>query len=101
MLKKVTLSSSMWSFIITQPPQSPDLNVNDLGLFRSLKYRVENLKDGATTMDELYDSVLECYRQIIRCRCGSVSLLVAFLNLYRRLSHHFGRLTSEDLCPEP
>jgi hypothetical protein len=72
--------------VITQPPQSPDLNVNDLGLFRSLKCRVENLKDGATTMDELYDSVLEawdgydgetldriwahqfeCYRQIIRC----------------------------------
>jgi hypothetical protein len=33
--------------VITQPPQSPDLNVNDLGLCR-----VENLKDGATTMDE-------------------------------------------------
>jgi hypothetical protein len=65
--------------VITQPPQSPDLTVNDLG-------RVENLKDGATTMDELYDSVLqawdgydgetldriwahqfECYRQVIRC----------------------------------
>jgi hypothetical protein len=27
--------------VVTQPPQSPDLNVNDLGFFRSLKCRVE------------------------------------------------------------
>jgi transposase len=72
--------------VVTQPPQSPDLNVNDLGFFRSLKCRVETLKDGANNMDELYDSVLEawdrydgptltriwahqfeCYREIIRC----------------------------------
>ncbi len=71
--------------ICTQPAQSPDLNINDLAFFRSLKCRVEYLKNGHQTLDSLYQAVqtawsqydpetleriwgvqYECYRQILR-----------------------------------
>jgi len=72
--------------IVTQPPQSPDLNVNDLGFFRSLKCRVDHLKNGANDMNELFQAICDaweefdqttldhiwghqydCYRAIIGC----------------------------------
>jgi len=72
--------------VVTQPPQSPDLNVNDLGFFRSLKCRVEHLKNGANSIEELFQAIIDawdeydavtldniwghqydCYREIIRC----------------------------------
>jgi hypothetical protein len=49
--------------VVTQPPQSPDLNVNDLGFFRSLKCRVEILKNGANTLSDLYQSVEEAWNR--------------------------------------
>ena len=42
---------------MTQPAQSPDSNVNDLGFFRSLKCRVEQLKAEDATLENLYDAV--------------------------------------------
>ena len=47
--------------VITQPAQSPDLNINDLAFFRSLKCHVEMIKKGANSLDILYDSVLEAW----------------------------------------
>lgn len=71
--------------VITQPAQSPDLNINDLAFFRSLKCRVERLKNSRQTLDSLYNSVelawiqydsdtlqriwgvqYACYREILR-----------------------------------
>ena len=49
--------------VVTQPAQSPDLNVNDLGIFRSLKYRVEQLKAEETTLENLYEAVLEAWNE--------------------------------------
>ena len=49
--------------VITQPAQSPDLNINDLGFFRSLKCRVEHLKNGRQTINSLYESVLQAWQQ--------------------------------------
>jgi hypothetical protein len=49
--------------VVTQPPQSPDLNVNDLGFFRSLKCRVEILKNGANNLSDLYQSVEEAWNR--------------------------------------
>jgi len=46
---------------IIQPPQSPDLNVNDLGFFRSLKMRVNNLKNNGQTTDLLSERVMEAW----------------------------------------
>lgn len=48
--------------VVTQPPQSPDLNVNDL-FFQSLKCRVEKLKNGANGLNELYDSVVQAWNR--------------------------------------
>jgi hypothetical protein len=47
--------------VITQPAQSPDLNINDLAFFRSFKCRVENVKDGANDLDSLYRAVLRAW----------------------------------------
>jgi hypothetical protein len=68
----------------TQPAQSPDLTLNDLGFFRSLKCRSDELRDKCKTLDELMAAVekaweeypadtleriwghqFECYRRIL------------------------------------
>ena len=37
-----------WSInVIKEPAQNPDMNVNDLGFFRSLKTRIEEIKQAA------------------------------------------------------
>jgi hypothetical protein len=70
--------------VVTQPAQSPDLNINDLGFFRSMKTRVEALKARNPTLDTMMEGVeqaweafdaqtleriwahqLECYRRIL------------------------------------
>ena len=45
--------------LITQPAQSPDLNINDLGFFSSLKSRV--WQESFSTCDELAASVATMY----------------------------------------
>jgi hypothetical protein len=76
--------------VVTQPAQSPDLNVNDLGFFRSMKTRVEALKAPGATLDTMMDGVeqaweeydvptleiiwahqLECYRRILEQEGGN------------------------------
>jgi hypothetical protein len=47
--------------VITQPAQSPDLNINDLGFFRSIKCQVEQIKKGANSLDSLFDAVSEAW----------------------------------------
>ncbi|CAN0304317.1 unnamed protein product [Laminaria digitata] len=47
--------------LVTQPAQSPDLNVNDLGFFASLESRVWGMN--ATTIDELVNTIFEQYEQ--------------------------------------
>ena len=47
-----------WSIkLITQPAQSPDLNINDLGFFRSLKTRV--LETRFSTVEEMISVVYD------------------------------------------
>jgi hypothetical protein len=46
---------------ITQPAQSPDLNILDLGFFASLKARVSHLKIGANNLEDLMDRVENAY----------------------------------------
>jgi hypothetical protein len=45
----------------TQPVQSPDLNILDLGFFSSLKSRVAAVKQNATNIDELITKVKWAY----------------------------------------
>lgn len=49
--------------VITQPAQSPDLNINDLGLFHSLKSRVGALKQHANNIAELLIKVRTAFDQ--------------------------------------
>lgn len=51
-----------WQFrVVTQPVQSPDLNILDLGLFHSLKCRVAHIKRVAHNIDELIEKVHKAY----------------------------------------
>ncbi|CAN0469879.1 unnamed protein product [Laminaria digitata] len=45
----------------TQPSQSPDLNVNDLGFFASLKSRV--WRANANSVDELVKIIFDLYEE--------------------------------------
>ena len=45
----------------TQPAQSPDVNILDLGLFNSLKSQSNKLKLGAKTIDGLMERVKSAY----------------------------------------
>ena len=47
--------------LVTQPAQSPDLNVNDLGFFASLKSRVWRMN--ASSIDELVDPIFQQYEE--------------------------------------
>ena len=47
--------------LVTQPAQSPDLNVNDLGSFASLKSRVWGMN--ASSIDELAETIFEQYEE--------------------------------------
>lgn len=45
----------------TQPAQSPDLNILDLGFFYSLKNRAQKLKRQVKNIDQLIENIKECY----------------------------------------
>ncbi|CAN0505402.1 unnamed protein product, partial [Laminaria digitata] len=47
--------------LVTQPAQSPDFNVNDLGFFASLKSRVWGMN--ACSIDELVEDIFEQYEE--------------------------------------
>ena len=47
--------------LVTQPAQSPDLNVNDLGFFASLKSRVWGIN--ASSIDELVETIFQQYEE--------------------------------------
>lgn len=49
--------------IITQPAQSPDLNILDLGFFNSLKSRVAKLKVNASSLDDLMSRVYKAFEE--------------------------------------
>ena len=46
---------------VTQPAQSPDFNVNDLGFFRSLKSRIKKMKSYCTDREEFIELVKNAY----------------------------------------
>jgi prepilin-type processing-associated H-X9-DG protein len=51
-------------FIVeTQPPQSPDLNKNDLCVFASLQARADILKGAHQSKDALMDAVMTAYNE--------------------------------------
>ena len=49
------------AFLVTQPAQSPGLNVHDLGFFASLKLRVWGMN--ASSIDELVETILQQYEE--------------------------------------
>lgn len=63
-LDRLTLAGLLdgWHIrIVTQPAQSPDVNINDLGFFNSLKNQVGKIKNRARNIDELMANVDAAY----------------------------------------
>lgn len=63
MLRQAGLADGWNIKFVTQPAQSPDLNVMDLGLFNSLKHRVSQIKERALNIDMLIANVQAAYAQ--------------------------------------
>ena len=49
--------------IVTQPPNSPDLNINDLGFFASLKVDVKRICTHCTSRDEMMANVVKAFEE--------------------------------------
>ena len=47
--------------LVTQPAQSPDLNVNDLGFFASLEWRVWGMN--ASSINEFVETIFQQYEE--------------------------------------
>ena len=47
--------------ILTQPPNSPDVNINDLGFFSSLKYHVSQICTHCTNREEMMANVIKAF----------------------------------------
>ncbi len=47
--------------ILTQPPNSPDVNINDLGFFSSLKYDVSQICTHCTSREEMMTNVIKAF----------------------------------------
>lgn len=53
-----------WNIIvITQPAQSPDTNILDLGFFNALKRRAAHLKFRARNIDDLIEKISQAYNE--------------------------------------
>ena len=53
-----------WSCIfITQPPNSPDTNLNDLGFFHSVKTMARQMKTHCESIEEMMDNVLKAFEE--------------------------------------
>ena len=61
-LRQAGLADGWHIRFVTQPAQSPDLNILDLGFFAALKARCNKLKVRARNIDELLDKVRIAYQ---------------------------------------
>ena len=52
--------------IVTQPPNSPDLNINDLGFFASLKVDVKRIWTHCTSREEMMVNVMKAFEEYPR-----------------------------------
>ena len=52
--------------IVTQPPNSPDLNIDDLGFFASLKVDVKRICTHCTSREEMMVNVMKAFEEYPR-----------------------------------
>ena len=58
--------------IVTQPPNSPDLNINDLGFFASLKVDVKRICTHCTSRDEMMANVVKAFEEYPRDKIDGI-----------------------------
>lgn len=74
--------------VVQQPAQSPDLNVLDLGIFRSLKCHVNSAKAKACSLDELIDIIETAYTTYAAHTLRNI--WATLLDVYREIIQHRG-----------
>ena len=57
------MEGSVNSIIVTQPPNSPDLNIHDLGFFASLKVDVKRICTHCTSREEMMVNVMKAFEE--------------------------------------
>jgi hypothetical protein len=87
-LKEVGIKDGWNIKFVTQPAQSPDTNILDLGFFNSLKKRIAAKYALSNTREELMDAVMGAYgtyeRDTLECIWGHQYAV------YDRILKHFG-----------
>ena len=58
--------------IVTQPPNSPDLNINDLGFFASLKVDVKRICTHCTSREEMMANVVKAFEEYPRDKIDGI-----------------------------
>ena len=58
--------------IVTQPPNSPDLNINDLGFFASLKVDVKRICTHCTSREEMMANVMKAFEEYPRDKIDGI-----------------------------
>ena len=94
-------------FIVTQPPNSPDLNINDLGFFASLKVNVKRICTHCTSRQEMMVNVMKAFEEYPREKIDGI-WACWFNNLYRVMScdggndykqaHNGGKRERDRIC---
>ena len=79
--------------LVTQPAQSPHLNVNDLGFFASLKSRVWGMN--ASSIDELVDIIFQQYEEY-----DIATLERVWQNLFKVYNQTLRKMGDHDLSVE-
>ena len=62
-LEKAGTGEGWTPVIMTQPPNSPDVNINDLGFFHSLKTRVRQKSSPYDSREEMMANVLKTFEE--------------------------------------
>jgi len=62
-LEKAGTGEGWTPIIMTQPPNSPDVNINDLGFFHSLKTRVRQKSSPYDSREEMMANVLKTFEE--------------------------------------
>ena len=69
--------------IVTQPPNSPDLNINDLGFFGSLKVDVKRIFTHCTSREKVIANVIKAFDEYPREKIDG--LWACWFNILRNI----------------
>jgi len=84
----INIGETIELIVVTQPAQSPDLNINDLGFFCSLKSKVNEVKSNDGSLSNMIDTIYDEYNSYDSDTI--VRLWACQVEYYRQIVAHVG-----------